>query len=53
MIGIIKHRLLVFACFDFIIQIIIQMPIFKHNTAFEVLGFRKVWKENAELSMDY
>lgn len=29
------------------------MPVFKHNPAYELLGFRKVWKENAELAMEY
>ena len=52
-INIISFWLMIYACLDFTIQIIAQMPVFKEMAMFEIIGFRKVWRESKTNPMSY
>ena len=43
MLKIIQIWLLGYSCFDFVCQIIYQLPVFEDNVTLENIGIRKVW----------
>lgn len=45
MIRVVEVYFMLYACFDFFCQIIVQMPIVKDYQIFKSLGIRKVWNE--------
>ena len=46
MIRVMQVWLLIYACIDFTLQIISQMPLIRYDPRMEIIGFRKVWSEN-------
>ena len=42
-----------YACFDFLMQIIAQLPIIEYYDSLEVIGFRKIWKKNPDEIFTY
>jgi hypothetical protein len=45
MISVFEKQLMIFACLDFLLQIVAQLPVFTQTALMTNIGFRKVWQE--------
>lgn len=53
MLKVIQSYLMIYAMFDFCLQITMQMPTFPENKSISWIGFRKVWKAETADDMSY
>jgi hypothetical protein len=52
MINVIQTYLMIYACFDFFLQIVAQLPVIDSHTDLEIIGFRKIWDKNGPLNYE-